>query len=254
MNAVGVIPARLGSTRLAQKVLVDIAGKPMLRHVWERAKKASLLDDVIIATDDEAVVKAARRFGAKVVLTSADHKSGTDRVTEVVNPLDTKVVVNIQADEPLIHPAMINELVSVLLNDPRLVMATLAKRITSEKDIHDPNIVKVVIDREGFAMYFSRAGIPYNRQDPNQSGSGQAAAGAFLTNSHYKHIGIYAYTKDFLFTFTNMPVSKLETTEKLEQLRVLENGYRIKVVETAYDTISVDTAEDLTKVRNILGA
>lgn len=254
MNAIGIIPARLGSTRLSQKVLVDIAGKPMLRHVWEKAKKASMLDDVIIATDDEAVARAAKRFGAKAVLTSADHKSGTDRITEVVNPLDVKVIVNIQADEPLIHPAMINELAAALLNNPDLVMATLAKKITGEKDIHDPNVVKVVVDREGFAMYFSRAGIPYNGQALHRNGAGQGSPGAFLTNSHYKHIGIYAYTKDFLFTFTNMPVSRLEAIEKLEQLRVLESGYKIKVVETSYDTISVDTEEDLARVRNLLGA
>jgi 3-deoxy-manno-octulosonate cytidylyltransferase (CMP-KDO synthetase) len=242
MNAIGVIPARLGSTRLAQKVLLDIAGKPMLRHVWESAKRASLLDDIIIATDDEAVMKAAQRFGAKVVLTSTAHKTGTDRITEVVNPLDVKVVVNIQADEPLIHPAMINALASELLNNPNLVMATLAKRITSEKDIHDPNIVKVVMDKEGFALYFSRASIPYNRR---------AESGLFMTQSHYKHIGIYAYTKDFLFTYTNMPLSKLEQIEKLEQLRVLENGYKIKVIETTYDTISIDTQEDLDRVRGL---
>jgi len=236
MNAIGVIPARLHSTRLAKKVLADICGKPMLRHVWERAKKASALDEVIIATDEQAVVDAAKRFGAKAVLTSSDHKSGTDRVTEVVNPLDVKVVVNIQADEPLIHPAMINELALALLKAPSLVMATLAKRITSEQDIHDPNVVKVAIDKEGFAIYFSRAAIPYNREPQNN---------VFLTPSHYKHIGIYAYTKDFIFTFTNMPQSKLEAIEKLEQLRVLENGYKIKVIETSHQTISVDTQEDL---------
>jgi 3-deoxy-manno-octulosonate cytidylyltransferase (CMP-KDO synthetase) len=244
MNAIGVIPARLGSTRLAQKVLLDIAGKPMLRHVWERAKKASLLDDVIIATDDKTVMDVAQRFGAKAVLTSTGHKTGTDRITEVVNPLDVKVVVNIQADEPLIHPAMINALASELLNNPSLVMATLAKKITDEKDIHDPNIVKVIMDKEGFALYFSRASIPYNRG---------AESGLFMTQSHYKHIGIYAYTKDFLFTYTNMPLSKLEQIEKLEQLRVLENGYKIKVIETVYDTMSIDTQEDLDRVRSLLG-
>lgn len=245
MNAIGVIPARFGSTRLAKKVLLDIGGKPMLQHVWEKAKKASALDDVIIATDDEAVLNAAKRFRAKAVLTSVDHSSGTDRITEVVNPLDVKVVVNIQADEPLIHPAMINALASALLDEPNLVMATLAKKITNEKDIHDPNIVKVVIDKDGFALYFSRAPIPYNRQSEGNS---------FLTENHYRHIGIYAYTKDFLFTFTNMPISKLEAIEKLEQLRVLENGYKIKVIETSYETISVDTQEDLNRVVDILTA
>ena len=243
MKAVGIIPARLASTRLAQKVIVDICGKPMLQHVWERARKAGSLDEVIIAADDKTVADIARGFGAKVVFTSVDHRSGTDRLTEVVNPLDVKVLVNIQADEPLVHPAMINNLVMVLLENPDLVMATLIKRITDESDLQDPSVVKVVTDKNGFAMYFSRAAIPYNRQ---------AGQGSFLTQSHYKHLGLYAYTKDFLFTFTNMPSSKLETIEKLEQLRVLENGYRIKTVETSYEMISVDTQEDLDKIRRLL--
>lgn len=241
MDAIGVIPARLGSTRLPKKVLVDICGKPMLQCVWESAVKARALDEVIIATDDGAVVDAAGRFGAKAVLTSIDHKSGTDRIIEVVNPLDVRVVVNIQADEPLIQPAMINELALALLKDAGLSAATPAKRIDNEKDIRDPNIVKVVMDKSGFALYFSRGIIPYDRESD----------GLAVTQSHYRHIGVYAYTKDFLFTFANMPQSKLEQIEKLEQLRILENGYKIKVVETPYETISVDTEEDLEKVRAI---
>ena len=242
MDAIGVIPARLGSTRLAKKVLLDINGKPMLQYVWEAAKRAKALDDVIIATDDEIVINAANHFGAKAILTSVDHKSGTDRVVEVVNPLDVKVVVNIQADEPLIHPSMINELAMALLGNPGLVMATLAKKITDDRDLRDPNVVKVVLDKDDFALYFSRAPIPYNREP----------AAGFLTRRHYKHIGIYAYTKDFLFTFANMPQSKLEQIEKLEQLRVLENGYKIKVIETKYETKSVDVQEDLDAVKGIL--
>ena len=242
MNAIGVIPARLGSTRLSQKVLLDICGKPMIQHVWEAAKKAKVLDDVIIATDNEAVVNIAKRFGAKAVLTSIDHSSGTDRVTEVVNPLDVRVVVNIQGDEPLIQPSMINELATALLDNPNIVMATLAKRITDENEIQDPNIVKVVLDKENFALYFSRAPIPHNREPKK----------GFLTESHYKHIGIYAYTKDFLFTFANMPQSRLEQIEKLEQLRVLENGYKIKVIETKFQTKSVDVESDLDLVKGLL--
>ena len=243
MNAIGVIPARLASTRLPEKVLANICGKPMLRHIWEAAIKARMLDDVIIATDDARVVKAAKSFGAKAVLTSVDHKSGTDRVTEVVNPLDVKVVVNIQADEPLIHTTMINDLARALLENKDLVMATLIKKIVDEKDIFDPNVVKVVLDKDDFAIYFSRAAIPYNRE-------GQP--GKFLTQNHYRHIGIYAYTKDFLFTYANMPSSKLEAIEKLEQLRVLESGYKIKAIETPYETMSVDTQEDLDKVINLV--
>jgi len=244
VNAIGVIPARIGSTRLANKVLADICGKPMIQHVWEAAKKAKALDDVIIAADNETVINIAKRFGAKAVLTSLDHTSGTDRITEVVNPLDVKVVVNIQGDEPLIHPSMINELAMALLGNPNLVMATLAKKITDGSDINDANIVKVILDKDDFALYFSRAPIPYNRE-PDKG---------FLTQSHYKHIGIYAYTKDFLFTFANMPQSKLERIEKLEQLRVLENGYKIKVIETKFQTKSVDVESDLDLVKGLLAS
>ncbi len=243
INAIGVIPARLGSTRLSEKVLADICGKPMLQHVWERAKLARALDRVVIAADDERVVAAACAFGAEAVLTSRGHKSGTDRLTEVVNPLDVRVVVNIQADEPLVHPMVIDQLANALLQQPNLVMATAVKRITEEKDIHNPNVVKVVIDKQDFAIYFSRAPIPFNREPK---------AGAFLSPRHYKHIGIYAYTKDFLFTYTNMPQAGLECIEKLEQLRVLENGFKIKTIETIYDTVSVDTQEDLEMVRKII--
>ncbi len=237
MDTIGIIPARYESTRLEGKVLVDLLGKPMVQHVWERAKEAKFLDDLVIACDDERVKQVAEDFGAKVVLTSKDHLSGTDRLTEIVHPLDVKVVVNIQGDEPLIQPSMVDKLAHELLEDPECVMATLVKRITNLEEINNPNIVKVVTDRSGYALYFSRSPIPYKRSD------------SFSETIYFKHIGLYAYTKDFLFTFKNLPKSQLEATEKLEQLRVLESGFKIKTVETDVETIGVDTYEDLEKVK-----
>ena len=237
MDVVGVIPARYGSTRLAAKALADILGKPMIQHIYERAKEASVLDEVIIATDDERIKNAVDGFGGKVVLTSKEHISGTERLTEVVFDLDVKVVVNIQGDEPLIHPSMINEVAYSLLENQTLVMSTLKHRITDQAEHNDPNVVKVVTDKNNFALYFSRSPIP----NISRSKSDQDAV-------FYKHIGIYAYTKDFLLTFKGLRSSRLENAESLEQLRALEHGYQIKVLETKYDTVSVDTQEDLEKV------
>ena len=238
MNVIGVIPARYSSKRFEGKVLADILGKPMIQHVWERAKQALVLDDLIIACDDERVASAAEGFGAKVILTAKAHPSGTDRIIEVINPLDVKVVVNIQADEPLIQPVMIDSLAQVLLDNPAVSMATLVKRITEPHEANDPNVVKVVIDKNNFALYFSRAAIPYHAHNSE-----------LKSPVFYKHIGLYAYTKDFLFIYKNLPLSNLEQTESLEQLRVLEEGFRIKVVETKTETIGVDTPEDLKKVK-----
>jgi len=241
MNVVGIIPARYSSTRFEGKVLADIGGKPMIQHVWERALEASVLDDLIIACDDQRVERVAKEFGANVVFTSGDHISGTDRIAEVINPLDVKIIVNIQGDEPLVHPSMIDGVAGALLNDDELSMATIAKRIDDLSLINNPNLVKVVIDKNNFALYFSRAAIPYRR---DSSGS--------LSPTYYKHIGLYAYTKDFLFTYKNLPTGNLEKAESLEQLRVLEEGFRIKVIETDYDTFGVDTPEDLEKVKEYL--
>ncbi|MFA5118508.1 MAG: 3-deoxy-manno-octulosonate cytidylyltransferase [Candidatus Omnitrophota bacterium] len=241
MDVIGIIPARYSSTRLTGKVLVDILGKPMLQHVWERAKQALLLDDLIIACDDERVAQAAKDFGAKVVFTARGHVCGTDRIIEVINPLDVKVVVNIQGDEPLIHPTMIDTVAQVLLSHGDISMSTVMKKITDPYLINDPHVVKVTVDKNNFALYFSRAAIPYHAQNSDVKAP-----------VYYKHIGLYGYTKDFLFTFKNLPVSSLEQTEKLEQLRVLEEGYRIKVIETKFDTIGVDTPEDLERVKEYL--
>jgi 3-deoxy-manno-octulosonate cytidylyltransferase (CMP-KDO synthetase) len=241
MDVIGVIPARYSSTRLEGKVLADIAGKPMIQHVWERAKQSLLLDDLIIACDDERIVKAAEEFGGKAVMTAKGHTCGTDRIAEVVNPMDVKIVINIQADEPFIHPTMIDSVASAILDDRTVTMATIMKKIDNPGLIYDPNVVKVVVDKNNFALYFSRADIPFHVQSPE--------GGVSL---HYKHIGLYGYTKDFLFIYRNLPVSRLEKIERLEQLRVLEEGYRIKVVETKYDTIAVDTQENLEKAKEFL--
>ena len=238
MDVIGVIPARYSSIRFEGKVLADIMGKPMIQHVWERAKQAKILDEVIIACDHELVEKAALEFGAKTVLTSKSHMCGTDRIAEVVNPLDVKIIVNIQGDEPLIHPMMIDSVARALLDDKDISMATLRKRIDDPSLINDPNVVKVVVDKSDFALYFSRAPIPY-----------LAVNSDIKEPVYYKHIGLYAYTKDFLFTFKKLPVSLLEKTEKLEQLRVLEEGFRIKAIETKYDTIGVDTPDDLERIK-----
>ena len=241
MDVIGVIPARYCSTRFEGKVLVDIMGKPMIQHVWERAKQALVLDELIIACDDQRVFDVCKGFGAKVVLTAKGHASGSDRIIEVINPVDAKVVVNIQGDEPLINPMMIDNVARALLDNPKVCMATIMRKIEDPREIHDPNVVKVVVDKFGFALYFSRAPIPCIA--PNSEVPAPA---------YYKHIGLYGYTKDFLFIFRNLPVSHLERIEKLEQLRVLEEGYRIKVLETKFDTIGVDTVEDLEKVKQAL--
>lgn len=238
MDAIGIIPARYYSTRFEGKVLKDLLGKSVIRHVWENAKRALTLNDLIVATDDERIFSEVEEFGGKAVLTAKEHKTGTDRLREVVNPIDVEVVVNIQADEPLLHPSMIDDIVRPLLEDKLLSMTTLRKKITDPEDLKNPNVVKVVCDKNGYALYFSRSAIPYPYLKD---------ATAF-----YKHIGLYAMTKDFLFTFTNLPSSTLEDIERLEQLRVLENGYRIKVAETQFDTIGIDTPEDLERAREVL--
>ncbi len=241
MDVIGIIPARYSSTRFEGKVLADICGKPMIQHVWERAKQALTLEDLIIACDDERVAEVARGFGAKVALTAKAHICGTDRICEVINPMDVKIVINIQADEPLIHPTMIDNLARTLLEDSSLQMATVIKRIEDQDALNDPHVVKVVADKNHFALYFSRAAIPFHAKESKTESS-----------HFYKHIGLYGYTKDFLFIYKNLPPSSLEETERLEQLRVLEEGIRIKLIETKYDSIGVDTPQDLEKVKKFI--
>ena len=239
MKVIGVIPARFSSTRFAGKVLADLGGKPVVQHVWENAKRSTLLNDLVIATDDERIIKTAEDFGAKAIYTSPDQPSGTDRLIEVVNPIEVEVVLNIQGDEPMVRPEMIDDLARAILEDKDVQMATLAKKIEDKSEIENPNVVKLVKDKNDFALYFSRSVIPYPRHE--------------TIPVYYKHLGLYAYKKDFLFEFTNLPKSHLEMTEGLEQLRVLENGYRIKVVETKFDTIGIDTPEDLKKAKIAMG-
>lgn len=243
MKAIGVIPARWGSTRFEGKVIANLLGKPVVQHVWENAKKAKTLDDLVIACDDERIMKVVKEFGGKAIFTSPNQPSGTDRLAEVVNPIDVEIAVNIQGDEPLVKPIMIDNLVMALQDEKAAQMATVMKKIDDEEELTNSNVVKVIVDKNGYAIYFSRYAIPYNRT---------GEADEKKRPVYYKHIGIYAFTKDFLFTFRNLPHSALENAEKLEQLRVIENGYKIKVVETKFDTVGVDTHEDLKRVEELL--
>jgi len=238
-KVIGVIPARYESTRLTHKLLRTLNGKPLLQWTWEAANRARRLDQLIIACDHQEVEKCAKEFGAQVVSTSPDQPSGTDRIAEAVSDLDVKLVLNIQADEPLIHPSVIDRLTQEMLANPDILMATAKKKIDQDFEINNPNTVKVVCDKDDWAIYFSRFAIPYYR--------GQSSS-----RDYYKHLGIYAYTKDFLYRFKNLEPSFLEGAEKLEQLRVLESGYKIKVIETQFDSVGVDNEEDLQRVEQIL--
>ncbi|NQT32857.1 MAG: 3-deoxy-manno-octulosonate cytidylyltransferase [Candidatus Omnitrophica bacterium] len=251
MKIVAVIPARWQSTRLKGKVLADINGKPMIQHVWERVKRAHEVDEVIIAVDKERVLRVAESFGAKAIFTSPEQPSGTDRLAEIANAVDADVYINIQADEPLVHPMMVDELAQVFEYERNVQMATLIKRIHDKEEIADPGVVKVVVDRKGFALYFSRSPIPYICERAEEEFADDPDS-RDISGKYFKHVGLYAYTKEFLFTYKNLPKSTLESEEKLEQLRVLEHGYKIRTVETRYDTIGVDTEEDLEKVRGLL--
>jgi 3-deoxy-manno-octulosonate cytidylyltransferase (CMP-KDO synthetase) len=249
LKAVGVIPARFASTRLEGKALLDIAGKPMIQHVYERASQSTFLSRLIVATDDERIRDAVRKFGGEAQMTSARHLSGTDRVAEVAGRLKADIIVNIQGDEPLLSPHMIEDSVAPLMENPDLQMSTLCRRITEPQEILDPNVVKVVRDQKGFALYFSRSPIPFHREIGKGTVGPSAGVGGLV---YYKHFGLYAYRRDFLFQLTAFPPSPLEKVERLEQLRVLENGFRLKVVETEEETIGVDTEQDLERVRGVL--
>jgi len=234
----GVIPARYASSRFPGKALVSIAGKTMLEHVWERAMMSRYLTGLVIATDDERIRAAAASFRARVVMTRADHLSGTDRVAEAASASDAHLVVNIQGDEPLIDPAAIDAAILGLIESEDAPMGTICTRIDRPSDIADPNVVKVVVDRGGHAIYFSRAPIPFQREAGERP-------------HYFKHIGLYAYRRDFLLEYSALPVGPLERAERLEQLRALENGYKIRVVETAYDSLGVDTPEDWQRVSEL---
>jgi 3-deoxy-manno-octulosonate cytidylyltransferase (CMP-KDO synthetase) len=238
MRAIAVIPARLESTRLARKVLREIAGRPMLAWVYEAARSSPLLADVIVATDSEEVLDACRRHGWNARITSPRHRSGTDRVHEVASAISADVYVNVQGDEPSARPEHIEALLAPM-QDPAIAVSTL-KTPMAPADIQNPNAVKVVTDAAGRALYFSRAAVPFQR---DQGGQPQ----------YYKHLGFYAYRNPALEQFCRLPESPLERAERLEQLRFLENGISIQVAETPYDTIGVDTEEDLRRVERLLG-
>ena len=239
-KALGVIPARLGSTRLPEKILRAIAGKPMIQHVWERARQAKRLEDVVVATDDARIQQCVESFGGKAIMTRQDHPNGTSRIAEVMGHFKQDLVINIQGDQPLVDPKALDEIVSIFERAKDVEMLTLAVRMTERASFENPNVVKVVCDAEGNALYFSRAPIPVflGKQD---------CAFSFL-----KHLGVYGYRRDFLLKFVAWEPGILENTEKLEQLRVLERGRSIRVIETAYDFISVDTEEDLREVEKRL--
>lgn len=245
MKITAIIPARYASVRFEGKALADIQGKPMVQHVYERTAKAGLIDEVIVATDDERIAAAVQAFGGRVEMTGRHHETGTDRLAEVAGRIDSDIIVNVQGDEPLIEPAMIDQAIKPLVDDPQVMMGTLKSQIRTLHDFLSPNVVKVVTDLKGFALYFSRSPMPNFRDKWQDMKDEKFTSGTILS---YKHVGLYVYRREFLLEYSAMAPTSLEMAEKLEQLRVLENGYRIKVVETEYETIGVDTPGDLEKV------
>jgi 3-deoxy-manno-octulosonate cytidylyltransferase (CMP-KDO synthetase) len=248
-NIIAVIPARYGSTRFPGKSLALIQGKPMIQWVYERTKRSQLIDRVLIATDDDRIMQAVAAFGGEAVMTSPDHPTGTDRIAEVAQGLDCGIIVNVQGDEPLIEPAMIDEAINPLKNDPSIPMGTVCRQISSTEEAFDPNVVKVVLDEQGFALLFSRAPIPWDRD----AWAGKRSLDELpLTTALYKHIGLYVYRREFLLRYASLPQTRLENVEKLEQLRALGHGYRIRAVITEYESFGVDIPGDLGKILNRL--
>ncbi len=233
-----VIPARYGATRLPGKPLAEIDGRPMIWYVWEKALRAETPARVVVATDDARIADAVRGFGGEAVMTSPDCASGTDRVAEAARGMDEEVIVNLQGDEPMMHPSVIDAVAAPLVADPGVLMATAALPQDDPEEYGKPSVVKVVVDGRGDALYFSRSPIPHYRD----AGTGR----------YRKHLGIYGYRREFLFRVAALPPSRLEEAERLEQLRVLENGHRIRVVDVAHDSVGVDTPEDLKAVEGRL--
>ncbi|MBI4000121.1 MAG: 3-deoxy-manno-octulosonate cytidylyltransferase [Candidatus Omnitrophica bacterium] len=238
MEAVCVIPARLESTRFPRKLLQTIEGKPLIQFVYENAKKAKRFERVIVACDHEALKACVESFGGEALLTGIHHASGTERIAEVAKNLACDFIVNLQGDEPLMHFEVADQVVSVLERDASCVMSTACVSKNDPEEFSNPNVVKVTKDKSGWALYFSRSPIPYDRDQ--------------RTHQYFKHLGIYGYRRDFLLQFPNLAPSALERREKLEQLRALENGYRIKVIETIHDSIGVDTEADFKLVKERL--
>jgi len=241
VKIVVVIPARYGSTRLPGKPLVALAGQPMIQRVYERAKLARRATRVIVATDDERIIKAVEGFGGEARLTRSDHRTGTERVAEVASREEGEVFVNVQGDEPLLDPLAVDTAVASLLEEPTAAIATVATAIKNPRDIMDPHVVKTVLDFEGNALYFSRAPIPWVRD-----------AASKIRVRHLKHLGLYVFQRDALLEYPTLPQGELERIEQLEQLRWLENGWKIRVAEVAHDTVSVDVPEDVARVERLL--
>lgn len=238
-----VVPARFASTRFPGKIIVPLAGKPLVMHAYERARRAKLVDETLIAADDPAIAEAVAPYGARLVMTRPDHPSGTDRIAEVAEGHPAEIIVNVQGDEALIDPATVDAAVQALLDHPEAVMSTARHRITDPELITDPNAVKVVCDAAGRALYFSRSPVPHIRD---------AADREAANTCYWQHVGLYVYRRDFLLRYAKMPQTPLEKLEKLEQLRVLESGFDIVVVDTEYRGVGVDTPADLERVRAIL--
>lgn len=250
-RVVVIIPSRYNATRFPGKPLALLKGKPIIQHVYEQAVCARLVDAVLVATDDRRIYDTVQSFGGKAVMTQGGHESGTDRMAEAARDLECEFVINVQGDEPFIRPDMIDDVVNLLYNDDRVSISTLAKKVTDIDEIFSPHVVKVVTDDEGFALYFSRAPIPYHRDEFAElrvmSPELQAAQINIRNLEFYKHIGIYGYRKDALMKFASLKQGRLEKVEKLEQLRALNAGMKIKVKETEFDTFGIDTIEDLRK-------
>jgi 3-deoxy-manno-octulosonate cytidylyltransferase (CMP-KDO synthetase) len=240
-NVIAVIPARYGSTRLPGKPLVTLAGKSMIQRVYERVKLAQRVNRVIVATDDDRILKAVQEFGGEARMTRPDHRTGTERVAEVAAHESGDVFVNVQGDEPLLDPAAVDTAVGALLKEPQVTIATVATPIKVPADIMDPNICKVVLDFDENALYFSRAPIPWVR---DTAGHVQAR--------HLKHLGLYVFRREALLEYPTLPQGELERIEQLEQLRWLENGWKIRVAEVEHDAVSVDVPDDVARVEKLL--
>lgn len=243
VKVVVVIPARYASTRLPGKPLVSLAGKPMIQHVYERAKLAARADRVVVATDDERIVKAVAGFGGEARMTRPDHRTGTERVAEVAAHEEGDVFVNVQGDEPLLDPIALDTAVASLLEEPVAAIGTVGTVIKTPADIMDPNVVKTVLDFDGHALYFSRAPVPWVRD-----------TGSKIQVRHLKHLGLYVFQREALLEYPTLPQGELERIEQLEQLRWLENGWKIRVAEVEHDAISVDVPEDVARVEKLLAS
>lgn len=237
-NITIIIPARYESSRLPGKILMDIVGKTMIQRAYEQCVKAKITEDIIVATDDNKIFQAVKKFGGKAILTSSEHKSGTERIAEAASKIKTNIIINVQGDEPLIDPSIIKDIAKQMIKHPEINIVTAKKKILENDELENPSIVKVVTDKNGYALYFSRSKIPYQRKK--------------VKGYFYKHLGAYAYKRKFLLNVSSLKDSFIEESECLEQLKILDNGYKIKVIEVDGFSYGVDTREDLEKVRRMI--